>query len=134
ARLDGLAPGQAGWPEGGYAGDYIADIAADFRAGKTVKADDRGVTASGDVDDLDAIREFAVAYLRHEQDLDLAAFGLHFDHYYLESSLYESGRVASTVARIVAGGQTYEEGGALWLRTTAYGDDKDRVMRKSDGS
>ncbi len=134
ARLDGDAPGDAGWPEGGYAGDYIADIATDFRAGKTVKADDRGVTASGDENDLDAIRDFAVAYLRHEQDLDLAAFGLHFDHYYLESSLYDNGRVAQTVERIVAGGQTYEDGGALWLRTTAWGDDKDRVMRKSDGT
>ncbi len=134
ARLDGHAPGDTGWPEGGYAGDYIADIAADFRAGKTVKADDRGVTASGDENDLDAIRDFAVAYLRHEQDLDLAAFGLHFDRYYLESSLYEDGRVARTVERIVAAGKTYEEGGALWLRTTEFGDDKDRVMRKSDGT
>ena len=85
-------------------------------------------------DDLDGIRQFAVAYLRHEQDLDLKAFGVRFDNYYLESSLYESGRVEATVARLVAAGKTYEEGGALWLRTTDYGDDKDRVMRKSDGS
>ena len=88
----------------------------------------------GDVDDLDGIRQFAVAYLRHEQDLDLQAFGVRFDNYYLESSLYASGRVEATVARLVAAGKTYEEGGALWLRTTDYGDDKDRVMRKSDGS
>ena len=134
ARLDGLRPGDAGWPEAAYNGDYIADIAADFVARKTVKADDREFTASGDIADIDAIRQFAVAYLRHEQDLDLAAFGVRFDHYYLESSLYSSGRVERAVERLVASGQTYEEGGALWLRTTAYGDDKDRVMRKSDGT
>ena len=134
ARLDGLKPGDAGWPEAAYNGDYIADIAADFVAKKTVTADDRTFTASGDGADIDAIRQFAVAYLRHEQDLDLAAFGVRFDHYYLESSLYSSGRVERAVERLVASGQTYEEGGALWLRTTAYGDDKDRVMRKSDGT
>jgi arginyl-tRNA synthetase len=134
ARLDGLAPGDPGWPAAAYNGDYVADIAADFRARKTVHADDRAFTASGDADDLDAIRQFAVAYLRHEQDLDLQAFGVRFDNYYLESSLYSSGRVEATVARLVAAGKTYEEGGALWLRTTEYGDDKDRVMRKSDGS
>ena len=88
----------------------------------------------GDVDDLDGIRQFAVAYLRHEQDLDLQAFGVRFDNYYLESSLYTSGRVEATVRRLVAAGKTYEEDGALWLRTTDYGDDKDRVMRKSDGT
>ena len=134
ARLDGLKPGDPGWPESAYNGDYVADIAADFRAKKTVRADDREFTASGRKDDVDGIRQFAVAYLRHEQDLDLKAFGVRFDNYYLESSLYESGRVEATVARLVAAGKTYEEGGALWLRTTDYGDDKDRVMRKSDGS
>src|SRR5664279_3541696 len=134
ARLRGVAPGDAAWPENAYNGDYIADIAADFKAGKTVKADDREFTASGRTDDVDGIREFAVAYLRHEQDLDLAAFGVRFDNYFLESSLYSSGRVEATVERLVAAGKTYEEGGALWLRTTDYGDDKERVMRKSDGT
>ena len=94
ARLDGLKPGDADWPEAAYNGDYIADIAADFAARKTVKADDREFTASGDPNDLDGIRQFAVAYLRHEQDLDLQAFGLRFDSYFLESSLYASGKVA----------------------------------------
>jgi len=131
ARLKGLKPGDADWPASAYNGDYIADIAADFTAKKTVSAGDRSFTASGDVDDLDSIRQFAVAYLRHEQDLDLQAFGVHFDHYFLESSLYGSGRVDDTVARLVASGKTYEKDGALWLRTTDYGDDKDRVMRKS---
>jgi arginyl-tRNA synthetase len=134
ARLQGLKPGDAGWPESAYNGEYIADIAADFAAKKTVRADDREFTASGEVDDLDGIRQFAVAYLRHEQDLDLQAFGVRFDHYFLESSLYSDGRVEDTVQRLVAAGKTYEEGGALWLRTTDYGDDKDRVMRKQDGT
>lgn len=134
ARIRGLKPGDAGWPADAYNGDYIADIAADFLAKKTVKADDREFTASGDPEDLDGIRQFAVAYLRHEQDLDLKAFGVRFDHYYLESSLYTSGRVERTVQRLVDGGKTFEQDGALWLRTTEYGDDKDRVMRKSDGT
>ena len=133
-RLQGFEPGDACWPEQAYNGEYIADIATDFAAGKTVRADDREFTASGDVADLEGITKFAVAYLRHEQDLDLRAFGVHFDHYFLESSLYSSGRVADTVQRLVASGKTYEEGGALWLRTTDYGDDKDRVMRKQDGT
>ncbi len=131
ARLRGLAPGDAGWPESAYNGDYIADIAADFAAGKGVSADDRAYTASGDADDLDGIRRFAVAYLRHEQDLDLRAFGVRFDSYFLESALYDEGRVEATVAALVASGRTYEADGALWLRSTDFGDDKDRVMRKS---
>ncbi len=134
ARLKGLKPGDAQWPEQAYNGDYIADIAAGFAARQTVRADDRSFTASGDPDDVDSVRQFAVAYLRHEQDLDLQAFGVRFDHYYLESSLYSDGRVEDTVKRLVAAGKTYENEGALWLRTTDYGDDKDRVMRKSDGT
>ncbi|MCH8181144.1 MAG: arginine--tRNA ligase [Proteobacteria bacterium] len=133
ARIKGLQPGDEHWPESAYNGDYIADIAADFLAKKTVKADDREFTASGDPEDLEGIRQFAVAYLRHEQDLDLRAFGVRFDNYYLESSLYTDGRVERTVQKLVDAGKTFEEGGALWLRSTDYGDDKDRVMRKTDG-
>ena len=133
-RARGLKPGDTDWPEAAYNGDYIQDIANDFLAGKTVKADDRAFTASGDVNDLDGIRQFAVAYLRHEQDLDLKAFEVRFDHYYLESSLYTSGRVDAAVAKLVANGRTYEQDGALWLKSTDYGDDKDRVMRKQDGT
>ncbi len=138
-RAKGFKPGDACWPtdpdnpesKGFYNGDYIADIAADFLACKTVTADDRSTTASGDADDLDNIRQFAVAYLRHEQDLDLKAFDVKFDNYYLESSLYSSGRVDKAVQQLIAAGKTYEQDGALWLKTTDYGDDKDRVMRKS---
>ena len=137
-RLQGFKPGDAEWPSGekapAYNGDYIADIAEDFKAKKTVKSDDREFTASGDIDDIDSIREFAVAYLRREQDLDLQAFRVRFDHYYLESSLYTSGRVEATVQKLVSAGKTYEQDGALWLKSTDYGDDKDRVMKKGDGT
>jgi arginyl-tRNA synthetase len=134
ARAKGINPGDPLWLENAYNGDYIAEIAADFVALKTVRSDDREVTATGDIEDLDAIRQFAVAYLRREQDLDLQAFSVRFDNYYLESSLYSSGRVESTVERLKEAGKTYELDGALWLKSTDYGDDKDRVMRKSDGS
>jgi arginyl-tRNA synthetase len=137
-RAQGFKPGDVQWPSGenaaAYNGEYIADIAADFMAKKTVHADDREFTASGDVNDLDGMRQFAVAYLRHEQDLDLQAFDVKFDNYYLESSLYTSGRVADTVKKLTEAGKTYEQDGALWLKSTDYGDDKDRVMRKGDGT
>ncbi|MFH7109960.1 arginine--tRNA ligase [Achromobacter xylosoxidans] len=136
ARARGLGTDSPDWPADGYKGDYILDIARDFQAGKTIQASDgEPVTATGNIDSLEDIRAFAVAYLRREQDLDLQAFGLKFDNYYLESSLYTSGRVEATVKALIAGGHTYEEGGALWLRTTELGtgDDKDRVMRKSEG-
>ena len=137
-RAKGFKPGDVQWPSGenaaAYNGDYIADIAADFLAKKTVSSDDREFTASGDVEALDDIRLFAVAYLRHEQDLDLKAFAVKFDHYFLESSLYTSGKVDDVVRKLHDAGKTYEQDGALWLKSTEYGDDKDRVMRKGDGS
>jgi len=111
------------FPADGYHGDYIREIAEKYIAG-----------GAFDANDLDAIRRFAVGELRAEQDFDLRAFGVAFDNYYLESSLYREGRVEQTVAALVAAEKTYEQDGALWLRTTEYGDDKDRVMRKSDGS
>ncbi|WP_207004380.1 arginine--tRNA ligase [Trinickia mobilis] len=135
ARARGLKPGDAGWPEAAYNGEYIADIAQDYLNGATVAAKDGApVTGARDPEDLDAIREFAVAYLRHEQDMDLQALGVKFDRYYLESSLYKDGRVEKTVEALIASGKTFEQEGALWLRTSDDGDDKDRVMRKSDGT
>ena len=122
ARGRGLGPGEPGWPKDGYNGDYIQDIAHDF------------VEQNGDLGDLEAVRRFAVTYLRAEQDVDLKAFGVGFDVYYLESSLYADGKVDAVVKTWAAHGKTYEKGGALWLRTTEYGDDKDRVVRKSDGT
>jgi len=137
-RARGLKPADAEWPSGEnaavYNGEYIADIANDFLAKKTVTSDDRTFTASGDLEDLEGIREFAVAYLRREQDLDLKAFAVHFDEYYLESSLYTTGRVRDAVQSMIASGHTYEADGALWLRSTSFKDDKDRVMRKSDST
>jgi arginyl-tRNA synthetase len=135
ARAKGLKPGDAGWPQGAYHGEYIQDIADDFLANKTARASDgESITANGNADDLVAVRRFAVAYLRNEQDMDLQRFGVQFDVYYLESSLYTQGQVGEIVDALIANGRTYEKEGALWLRTTDYGDDKDRVMRKSDGA
>ena len=122
ARAKGVRPGEPGWPEEGYAGEYIEDIAREFSS------------SGGRPEDIDAVRRFAVAYLRREQDADLQAFGVKFDVYYLESSLYTDGKVDAVVKALIASGKTYEKDGALWLRTTDYGDDKDRVVRKSDGS
>ena len=133
-RARGFKPGDAQWPEAAYNGDYIQDIADAFLARQSVRSDDREFTASGDVEALDDIRLFAVAYLRHEQDLDLKAFDVRFDNYYLESSLYTSGKVDAAVLKLREAGKTYEHEGALWLKSTDYGDDKDRVMRKGDGS
>jgi arginyl-tRNA synthetase len=134
ARCRGIEPGDPRWPEDGYRGEYIKDVARAYLDRESVHADGEDVVGAGDVEDLDAIRRFAVAYLRREQDADLKAFGVDFDVYYLESSLYRDGKVEETTTRLIAAGHTFEEGGALWLRTTDFGDDKDRVMRKSDGS
>ena len=141
-RAKGFKPGDECWPTDSenplsknfYNGEYIQDIADAFVAKQTIQAEDREFTANGNVDDYDNIRSFAVAYLRNEQDKDLQAFALRFDEYYLESSLYTNGHVDATVQRLVANGKTYEQDGALWLKSTDYGDDKDRVMRKTDGT
>jgi arginyl-tRNA synthetase len=112
-------------PEGGYHGEYIREIALDY-----VRQNPHDPRA----EQLDNVRRFAVRELRREQDLDLKALGVEFDVYYLESSLYEDGKVEAVVGALESRGLTYKDEGALWLRTTAYGDDKDRVMRKSDGT
>lgn len=133
ARAKGIAVDDANFPENGYRGDYIVDIANAFLAKQTVAADDMQVTASGDLNDTESVRAFAVAYLRHEQDLDLKAFQIKFDVFSLESALYSTGKVENTVRNLIKSGHTYEQDDALWLKTTDFGDDKDRVMRKSDG-
>jgi len=134
ARVRGMEPDDPRFPADGYRGEYIRDIAADYLAGRTVCAERvASETGAADPDDLEAIRRFAVAYLRREQDNDLRAFGVRFDTYYLESSLYSDGRVEQTVQALSAAGVTFEHEGALWLRSTQFGDDKDRVMRKSEG-
>jgi len=133
ARCKGISTEHESFPENGYRGEYINDIAAAFLTKHTVVADDIEVTASGDINDLESIRAFSVAYLRHEQDLDLKAFQIEFDVFSLESALYKNGRVEDTVQALIKSGHTYEENDALWLKTTDFGDDKDRVMRKTDG-
>lgn len=133
ARCKGLTPDDESWPADGYRGEYIVDLANSYMNGDTVESEDQSFTGAKDADDLDAIRHFAVAYLRREQDLDLKAFGVDFDVYFLESSLYTEGKVEEAVQTLISNGYTYEDGGALWLRTTDFGDDKDRVMRKTDG-
>jgi arginyl-tRNA synthetase len=125
ARIVESAGGALDIPDGGYHGEYIGEIAGQYTAAHP--GDRQG-------HDTDRVREFAVAALRAEQDQDLKAFGVRFDTYYLESSLYTDGQVDETVKALRDAGDTYENDGALWLRTTLFGDDKDRVMRKSDGT
>ncbi|MGH8040917.1 MAG: arginine--tRNA ligase [Rudaea sp.] len=134
ARALGKGPDETGWPEDGYRGEYIRDVAQAYLDGASVEIDGHVVAGAKDPHDLDAIRHFAVAWLRREQNADLSAFGVVFDTYFLESSLYADAKVDETVRELIAHGHTYADGGALWLRTTDFGDDKDRVMRKSDGS
>ena len=133
ARALGLSPDDHGWPEDGYRGDYILEVAKAYLEGVAVEADDQRVVGAGNAHDVDAIRHFAVAYLRREQDIDLKAFDVSFDVFYLESSLYTEGKVDATVKQLVENGHAFEQDGALWLRTTVFGDDKDRVMRKTEG-
>ncbi len=134
ARGRGIDPTDPRWPADGYRGDYIATVAEGYAAAAMVEVDGHCLTGCGDFDDIDAVRRFAVAWLRREQNDDLAAFAVGFDVYFLESSLYADGKVEETVTALQAQGHCYESDGALWLRSTDFGDDKDRVMRKSDGS
>ncbi len=122
ARLQGLNPKSPNWPKEAYNGEYIAEIAESYQG------------AGYDQSDLEQIRQYAVAYLRKEQDIDLKTFGVQFDQFYLESSLYTDGSVEQVIGDLRAVDKTYEADGALWLKTTLDGDDKDRVMRKSDGT
>ncbi len=125
ARIRQMRDPDAPFPEAAYHGEYVREVAAAY---VVANPDDR------QGEDADRVRRYAVAALREEQDADLAAFGVRFDNYYLESSLYSDGHVGKTVDALVQSGQTYEQDGALWLKTTGHGDDKDRVMKKSDGS
>ena len=133
ARCAGVAPNDPQWPQDGYRGEYIAEVAQAFLLAASIDVQGQQVIGSADRNNLDDIQAFAVAYLRREQDLDLKAFAVHFDVYFLESSLYDSGAVERTVERLIETGHCYERDDALWLRTTDFGDDKDRVMRKRDG-
>ncbi|UOF94152.1 MAG: arginine--tRNA ligase [Bordetella sp.] len=136
ARAKGIMPDSDDYPLDGYKGNYINDIAIDFMNKKTIEINNGSIVSStGNIEDLNNIQEFSVAYMRHEQDQDLKNFGIIFDNYYMESDLYSVGYVEKTVQTIIKNGYTYELDGALWLKTTQLGtgDDKDRVMRKSQG-
>jgi arginyl-tRNA synthetase len=133
ARLDEIEPTDERWPKDGYQGDYIKEVARAYANRETVAAADRTIAASGNAEDLEDIQAFSVAWLRREQDHDLKAFDVNFDCYFLESSLYTSDAVEHTVNTLITNGHTYELDDALWLRTTDFGDDKDRVMRKREG-
>jgi arginyl-tRNA synthetase len=120
---------------------YIFNV-SENRGFVIVSADTRfkdvlGYSTSGNIADEANLRAFSVAYLQNEQDSDLRALGVSFDNFYLESSLYSNNLVKRAVDAMIASGQTYESEGALWLKTTEFPgiiDDKDRVMRKTDGT
>ena len=134
ARCHNMDPSDPAFPEDGYRGEYIVEIANAFLNKEMIECEGKTIQASGNIDDLESIRQFSVAYLRHEQDQDLNAFQIKFDVFTLESSFYQNGQIEKVVASLIKNGFTYEEDNALWLKTTAFGDDKNRVMKKSDGS
>ena len=134
ARCHNMDPSDPAFPEDGYRGEYIVDIANAFLNKEGVECEGKTIHASGQIDDLESIRQFSVAYLRHEQDQDLNAFQIKFDVFTLESSFYQNGQIEKVVDSLTKNGFTYEEDNALWLKTTEFGDDKNRVMKKSDGS
>ena len=134
ARCHNMDPSDPAFPEDGYRGEYIVEIANTFLNKESIECEGKTIKASGNIDDLESIRQFSVAYLRHEQDQDLNAFQIKFDVFTLESSFYQNGQIEKVVASLIKNGFTYEEDNALWLKTTAFGDDKNRVMKKSDGS
>ena len=134
ARCLNIGPTDPAFPEDGYRGEYIVEIANAFLNKSSIECEGKTIHASGLIDDLESIRQFSVAYLRHEQDQDLNAFQIKFDVFTLESSFYQNGHIEKVVASLIKNGFTYEEDNALWLKTTEFGDDKNRVMKKSDGS
>ena len=133
ARCHNMDPSDPQFPEDGYRGEYIVEIANAFLNKDSIECEGKTIQASGNIDDLESIRPFSVAYLRHEQDQDLNAFQIKFDVFTLESSFYQNGQIEKVVASLIKNGFTYEEDNALWLKTTEFGDDKNRVMKKSDG-
>jgi arginyl-tRNA synthetase len=129
ARYRQLLGEEAEIPEGGYQGEYVREV-----AGALLEAEGDRHHGDDSEEALDHMRRFAVERLREEQDRDLGEFRVRFDQYYLESSLYTDGRVDATVQSLEETGRVYERDGALWLRTTEFGDQKDRVMIRSDGT
>jgi len=129
ARVQQLAGRAAEVPEGGYQGDYLKELAEGILA-KEGKAFADLPPDEG----LRRCRTIGVRSQRAEQDEDLVEFRVRFDVTFNESDLYRDGLVEQTLAELTKRGHTFDEDGALWLRTTAFGDDKDRVLRKRDGT
>jgi len=134
ARCHNIDPSDPAFPEDGYRGEYIVEITNAFLNEESIECEGKTIHASGKIDDLESVRQFSVAYLRHEQDQDLNAFQIKFDVFTLESSFYQNGQIEKVVDSLAKNGFTYTEDNALWLKTTEFGDDKNRVMKKSDGS
>jgi len=134
ARCHNIDPSDPAFPEDGYRGEYIVEITNAFLNEESIECEGKTIHASGKIDDLESVRQFSVAYLRHEQDQDLNAFQIKFDVFTLESSFYQNGQIEKVVDSLAKNGFTYMEDNALWLKTTEFGDDKNRVMKKSDGS
>lgn len=134
SRIKGIEPDDANFPEDGYRGEYILEIADAYSNLKTVEVDGEIVKASGNPDDIENIKRFSVAFLRNEQNIDLAAFQTTFDVFTLESTFYQNKDVKKVLDLLEKNGFSYQKDDATWLKTTEFGDDKDRVMIKSDGS
>lgn len=134
SRIKGIEPDDANFPEDGYRGEYILEIADAYSNLKTVEVDGEIVKASGNPDDIENIKRFSVAFLRNEQNIDLAAFQTTFDVFTLESTFYQNKDVEKVLDLLEKNGFSYKKDDATWLKTTEFGDDKDRVMIKSDGS
>ena len=115
-------------PEDGYQGAYIADLA------KEVVASNRAITSLPEGERHPAFREAAYAVQLKDQQRVLDTFGTHFDVWFSERSLHDQGAVEHGLEKLRSQGHVFEEEGAIWLRTTDFGDDKDRVLTKSDGS
>ena len=134
SRIKGIKPDDVNFPEDGYRGEYILEIADAYSNLKTVEVDGELVKASGNPDDIENIKRFSVAFLRNEQNIDLAAFQTTFDVFTLESTFYQNKDVEKVLDLLEKNGFSYQKDDATWLKTTEFGDDKDRVMIKSDGS
>ena len=134
SRIKGIEPDDTNFPEDGYRGDYILEIADAYSNCKTVEVDGEIVKSNGNPDDVENIKKFSVAFLRKEQNIDLDAFQTTFDVFTLESTFYQNKDVEKVLDLLEKNGFSYKKDDATWLKTTTFGDDKDRVMIKTDGS
>jgi arginyl-tRNA synthetase len=129
ARWRQLQGDAAEIPEGGYHGEYLVDLA------KMVDEEEGDMLSAMGLDErVTFLRYWGSRKLREQQEADLREFGVLFDAWYSEQGLYQEGKIQETLDALKERGATYEADGATWVRTTAFGDDKDRVIVKSDGT